>query len=127
MILRAGVSRRFLWLSRRDAQDRCDLLPAVARRLGEEIPDAHIDVVHQGDGCGLAPQTHEEHRNLRRLGAYSALRMLRPERYDALLYTGVSDGLPQVILQALALGLLVIAPDVGGIGEAITDKTGLLL
>jgi glycosyltransferase involved in cell wall biosynthesis len=127
MIPRADVSPRFLWLSRRDAQDRRDLLPALARQLQEEIPDACIDVLEQADSSSLTPEIYEEHQNLERLGPSSDLRLLRPERYDALLYTAVSDGLPQIVLQALALGLLVIAPDVGGIGETITDRTGLLV
>jgi glycosyltransferase involved in cell wall biosynthesis len=127
MITRAGVSPRFLWLSRRDAQDRHDLLPALARQIRAEIPDACIDVIEQADSSELTPQIFEEHQNLTRLGPSSELRTVRPERYDALLYTAISDGLPQIVLQALALGLVVIAPDVGGVREVITDKTGILV
>ena len=44
------------------------------------------------------------------------------------MYTSAFDGLPNVILEALGSGLPVIAPNVGGISEAVEqNKTGYLL
>ncbi|MCQ4384065.1 glycosyltransferase family 4 protein, partial [Clostridioides difficile] len=48
--------------------------------------------------------------------------------YDALVYTSWFDGLPNVILEAMGSGLPVIAPNIGGIGEAVLDgETGMLI
>ena len=53
---------------------------------------------------------------------------MQPEGYDALLYTSTFDGLPNVVLEAMGWGLPVIAPDVGGISEAVRDgETGFLI
>lgn len=47
---------------------------------------------------------------------------------DALILTSRSEGVPQVVTQALGLGLPVIATAVGGVPELIIDnKTGLLV
>jgi glycosyltransferase involved in cell wall biosynthesis len=124
---RTGRTRRFLWVSPPDAQCRPDLLPAVALRLHQQIPDARLDVFHQAaDGRDIA-HLCASHQNLVFGGECTALQVLQPDRYDALLYFPTADGLPHVILQALALGLLVVAPDVGGIREAVTSDTGFLV
>ena len=53
---------------------------------------------------------------------------MQPNGYDALLYTSAFDGLPNVILEAMGWGLPVIAPDVGGVSEAVRDgETGYLV
>src|SRR5690606_20424192 len=60
-------------------------------------------------------------------GGFDAFDELQPGRYDAFLYTAAFDGLPNVILEAMAAGLPVIAPDVGGIREAVSGETGYLV
>ena len=53
---------------------------------------------------------------------------MQPDGYDALIYTSAFDGLPNVVLEAMGWGLPVIAPDVGGISEAVRDgETGFLI
>ena len=53
---------------------------------------------------------------------------LKPESFDAFLYTSAYDGLPNVVLEAMGHSLPVIAPDVGGVREAVvSSKTGWLI
>ena len=61
-------------------------------------------------------------------GPFDGFESIPVEEYDAFIYTSAFDGLPNVILEALGAGLPVIAPDVGGISEAVmTGETGFLV
>jgi glycosyltransferase involved in cell wall biosynthesis len=42
----------------------------------------------------------------------------------AFLYTSKWDGIPIVLIEAIALGLPVVAPMVGSIAELVSEKTG---
>lgn len=46
---------------------------------------------------------------------------------DALVNVSKSEGLPVSMMEALAAGLPLIGPDVGGVAEIITPRTGILL
>ena len=62
------------------------------------------------------------------LGPFDNFGSLKPESFDAFLYTSAYDGLPNVVLEAMGYGLPVIAPDVGGVREAVVSgKTGWLI
>ncbi|WP_410963352.1 glycosyltransferase, partial [Salmonella sp. SAL4455] len=43
------------------------------------------------------------------------------------LYTSRYDGLPNILLEATAAGLPIVAPDVGGIAEFLNNETGYLV
>ena len=62
------------------------------------------------------------------LGPFDNFDSLKPETFDAFLYTSAYDGLPNVVLEAMGHALPVIAPDVGGVREAVSSgKTGWLI
>jgi glycosyltransferase involved in cell wall biosynthesis len=65
--------------------------------------------------------------NVRLLGRYENFSDIPAEQYFAFLYTTQYDGLPNVLLEALASGLPAVAPDVGGIREIVNDDTGWLV
>ena len=44
----------------------------------------------------------------------------------ALLHASWTEGLPQVLLEAFAAGLPVVATDVGGVGEAVGEMVSLV-
>ena len=61
-------------------------------------------------------------------GAFDGFSSISTDDYDLLLYTSMNDGMPNVILEATAAGLPIIASDDGGVGELIQDKkTGVLI
>ena len=118
---------RILWASRVCTQKRPALVGAIASGLRRTAPEVVIDVYGALDeGCDanslFACENVEYH------GAFDRFQLLDITRYDALLYTSWFDGLPNIILEAMAVGMPVIAPDVGGISEAVVDgETGFLV
>jgi glycosyltransferase involved in cell wall biosynthesis len=117
---------RVLWASRLDRQKRPELLPRIARKL--EISDIRIDVFGGAVLDAFNPNCFAGLANLSYRGAYDGFSALDHSAYDAFLYTTAFDGMPNVVLEAIAAGLPVIAPDIGGIGEIIADgDSGLLL
>lgn len=123
-----GTSLQVLWAGRFDRQKRPDVLMEVASRLvGASV---HI---HVYGSPLLDPEGYELLERLKRLpnvtvhGAFDDFGSLATDRYDVFLYTSAWDGLPNVLLEATAAGLPVIAPDVGGVGELINERTGFLV
>jgi glycosyltransferase involved in cell wall biosynthesis len=127
---RRGVSfqRRLLWASRFDQQKRPDLLLRIAAQLEGSGADIHIDVYGAPVLGGFDVTKLASTSNMTIKGSFDGFASLDYDQYDALLYTSSFDGLPIVILDALAAGMPVIATDVGGIGEVVIDgKTGFLI
>ncbi|VVT00920.1 conserved hypothetical protein [Rhizobium sp. EC-SD404] len=118
--------RRLLWASRIDRQKRPELLAEIARGLQTSQPGISIHV-HGNAPVGCEPECLREMPDLVYKGTFDGLSTIDVEDYDALIYTAAFDGLPNVVLEAMAVGLPVIAPAVGGIGEAISSETGFLV
>jgi glycosyltransferase involved in cell wall biosynthesis len=120
-------TRRLLWASRVTAQKRPELLAQIAAALGDEFPRVVIDVYGNCDSS-YEPKSLFRSGGLRYRGGFNGFDSLPVLAYDAFLYTSAFDGLPNVILEALGRGLPVIAPDVGGISEAVIQgETGFLV
>jgi glycosyltransferase involved in cell wall biosynthesis len=60
-------------------------------------------------------------------GSYSSYSSLPVQDYDALLYTSLWDGLPNVLIETAAAGVPIAASDVGGVKELVTPETGWLV
>jgi glycosyltransferase involved in cell wall biosynthesis len=124
---RGKLKKRLLWASRLDNQKRPDLLCLIADCLAKRIPSARIDVFGSAILDSFDISQLEQQPNIRYRGAYSEFTSLCLAEYDIFLYTSMFDGLPNVILEAMAAGLPVIAPKVGGISEAVSPDTGFLV
>ena len=105
------------------------LLTAL-RRVRERFPDARLLVV--GDGrlrAQLQSQVHEQ--QLEDGVTFTGVRSDIPEILSALdlfVLPSLWEGLPNVILEAMAAGLPVVATAVGGAPELVADgQTGLLV
>jgi glycosyltransferase involved in cell wall biosynthesis len=116
--------------ARLDGIKRLDLFVATARYLADRIPKSAFVIA--GEGRQKEP--------LRRLILQSGLRdrvALLGERndvydvlraMDVLLICSDHEGIPMVMLEAMALGVAVVSRKVGGIPEVIRDRvTGILV
>ncbi|EQD44304.1 glycosyl transferase, partial [mine drainage metagenome] len=112
-------SKALLWAGRLDRQKRPDLLAEIAKAM----PDFRFD-------CYGAPviDASDQSRldlvpNLVMYGAYERFSDLIKPDHLAFVYTTAWDGMPNVLLEAAAAGLPIIAPNIGGISDflAIED------
>ena len=123
----AEFENRLLWASRVADQKRPNLVAAIGRSLHARRPRLTIDVFGSTDDVNAAHQllkcpavkTH---------GAFSSLDALSPQSYPLFLYTSSFDGVPIILLEAMAHGLPIIAPRLCGIPEIVTHgETGWLI
>jgi glycosyltransferase involved in cell wall biosynthesis len=117
---------KILWASRICPQKRPDLLLAVARLCPRLDFDVYGDFYNYGAAyfdesffAGIGNVTYR--------GSYTMLQDLPTQDYAAFLYTAAYDGLPNVLLAAGALGLPIVASNVGGIGDLIDNAHGWLV
>lgn len=119
---------RVLWASRLDSQKRPGILKNISRKISILCKDVIVDVYGS-----YVLELHKDNdmkreSNLRIKGSYNGFSSIDHGAYDAFIYTSYYDGTPNVILEAIAAGLPVVAPDIGGIREMIVDgETGVLL
>jgi glycosyltransferase involved in cell wall biosynthesis len=99
----------------------CDIHAYGAREFGYRFPRAKRLLLPQydlGDRISNAP-------NLFWHGGYRSFDAIRPDRFDVLVYTSLYDGMPNVLLEAGAHSIPIVAPiAVGGIGELVSEQTG---
>lgn len=125
---RNGKKTRILWYSRLDYEKRVDLLIEIARSLqwqGFEFVVYGTSVVNDHEVDYLSQLKSLPNVDYR--GEFKDLEELPFGECDAYLYTSSSDGFPFVLLEAAVKGIPIVASDVGGISEVITDETGYLV
>ncbi len=116
-----------LWAGRLDRQKRPDILIRIAEKCKALPFRFHVygSTVLDAD---LYTKRFEELENISYHGQFDGLPSVDVNYYDIFLYTSQWDGMPNVLLEAVSLGLPVIASDVGGIRELIVhEKTGFLI
>jgi glycosyltransferase involved in cell wall biosynthesis len=99
-----------------------DLL-AAARQVADEAPEVVFVVVGQG------PLQAELEARQRELGLADHVRLLgfRPDAvrvmagFDVFCLPSHHEGLPVALMEAMALGLPIVATDVGGVSELVVD------
>lgn len=119
------VGRKVLWASRLVSQKRPSLLLEIARRM----PDVQFEVYGESDAddCGVVERLGQL-PNVCLHGRYDDFsKIAADDDYALFLYTSAYDGLPNVLLEATASGLPVVAAVVGGIGELIDSSRGFPL
>ena len=130
---------RILTVSRIDPRKGLRALPAIVAGLGAAGIDAHADIV--GPTIGLigederraiaaAAQAAGVSDRVRFSGALPLDQLMRLYRdYDVfVLPTGPGEGIPRVLLEAMAGGVPIVTTRVSGIGSLIRDgENGLLV
>lgn len=121
---------KVLWASRLDRQKRPDILLRIAAEAkAQSLPiEFHIYGSSAVDTLDYISK-FAAHDNMQFHGPFKGgLKTLPAKKYDIFLLTSEWEGMPNVLLEAITEAILVIAPDVGGIAELITDKkTGFLI
>ena len=115
---------KVLWASRLSYQKRPDILKSIAVRLNPS--EIRIDAYGREQNYrgsylnGISSLTYK--------GEFKGLSSLALDDYDVFLYTSQVDGMPNVLLEATAAGLPIVASNDGGVCELIVDnKSGKLV
>ena len=110
---------QILWAGRLDEEKRVDLFLDVVRRC--TFADFYVfGQVVLGDAAGL-PQL----ANLRYEGPFSSpTEWVVKHDFDAFLFTSRWEGMPNVLVEAGAMGIPIIAPTVGGVRDLVNQETG---
>lgn len=114
---------------------RLDRLLAGLVRAAEQRPLRQIEWTHFGDGPlfeDIQDQARRVPVNLRcrlagAIGNAEVLATYRGHPVDVFINTSESEGIPVSVMEALAHGIPVIAPEVGGVPELVSAATGLRL
>lgn len=122
-----GAVLQVLWAGRFDRQKRPDVLLAMARRLEGAPVRFHVYGEAQLEPMRRVLAELGRRPNVELHGRFSGFGSLPVEDHDVFLYTSQWDGLPNVLLEAIAADLVVVAPDVGGIRELIDPETGFFV
>lgn len=110
---------QILWAGRLDAEKRIDLFLEVVRRCAFADFRVFGQVVLEG-GAALPDLP-----NLSYEGPFSSpMEWLERFDFDAFLFTSRWEGMPNILIEVGALGIPVIAPTVGGVGELVSPDTG---
>jgi glycosyltransferase involved in cell wall biosynthesis len=114
---------KVLWAGRLDRQKRPDILVRIADAAQEQ--DIEVEF-HVYGSQALEEDSYLEAinncKNLYYHGEFQGgLTTLPTKNFDIFLLTSEWEGMPNVVLEAISEGLLVIAANVGGVNETIKD------
>lgn len=118
---------KLLWAGRLDRQKH----PEIALEIAKQCIDLNVQIDLYGskvldDYFDLSKLNKLP--NIRYCGTFSNGLVEIAKNYDGFIYTSEYDGMPNIILEAIGVGLPIISSNVGGIGDLLEDrKSGLLV
>ena len=118
---------RVLWASRLASQKRPDIVRDIGLALDSQDEEM-INIAVYGREQNVSSNIFAEVESVDYFGAFAGFDSIPLDSYDVFLYTSDTDGLPNVLLEAIQAGFPVVASDAGGIGEVIvSESTGFLV
>lgn len=121
---REGAPKCSLWMSRIAAEK----LPDTLRRIAEKCPDRQFEMYgSQALDAPIDLSWVGTAGNVTLRGQFGRLSDLPIDSFDSYVFTTSGEGMPITVLEVAALGLPIVAPDVGGIGEFIDGDSGWLV
>ena len=118
---------KVVWASRIAQEKKIDMVLEIVRQCSN-LPCSFDVYGSYEDNCKEYIELMKNLANIKYMGSYDDFSRIADQGYDIFLYTSNWDGLPNVLLEAMASGLIVIAPAVGGIGELIKhEANGFLI
>ena len=116
-----------LWAGRLDFQKRPDILVKIAEKCKSMPVRFHVFGSCVLDGFDIK-KNFAGLENLIYHGEFDGLTSLDISLYDLFLNTSQWEGLPNILLEAISVGLPVLSSHVGGISELIkNNETGFLV
>lgn len=120
--VRKPEGRKVLWAGRLDRQKRPDLLLAIAQAM----PDVEFHVY--GDAIleyktGIVDGLRQL-KNVRMLGGFDGVESLPFAAFPVFLYTSQWDGTPTMVIAAALASIPVVASQVGGVGDIVSEERG---
>lgn len=127
----ARDNQTFICVGRLCPQKGQALIPKAVAALRADFPNLKVILIGDGESRAAVEAAIEEHgvREMVELRGWAANREVRKliRESRALLLPSFAEGLPVVIMEALALGRPVISTDVAGIPELVDDGCGWIV
>lgn len=115
---------KILWAGRLSHQKRLDIL----RRIAEKLDASEFQIDAYGREQNYRGKYLAGIPALNYRGTFSGFDSLPTDQYDVFLFTSQVDGLPNVLLEATAAGLPIVASNDGGVREFVREnETGKLV
>lgn len=92
----------------------------------ERLPDCNFLIVGEGNKLNDLKNMSKNLNNVYFLGNQKNTELYY-NAFDVLMLPSLIEGFPLVLLEAMSCGTPIIASNVGGIGEVIKDKYGILI
>jgi len=113
---------RILWTGRIAKEKK----PEVVAKIAEQMQDIQFDIWGYSENPYYT-RLLERQKNIVLKGKYSNFMELPFDDYSAYLYTSESDGMPNTLLEAAAVGLKIVGPRVGGSGDLLNEETAYIV
>lgn len=113
---RAPTNCNALWLSRWEPFKAIDVLLDLLRKF----PGLHVDAYGPSDP-GF--KMDDLPKNLELMGTIAHPGDIDVSDYDMMIFTSYFEGMPNAVLEMAALGVPIVASDVGGLRDTFADDT----
>lgn len=104
-------------------------LPEIVKNIGDRLDPSKFQIDIFGEfSKDINKNIFDETESINYCGSFDDFNDLPVDKYNLYLYTSLTDGMPNTILEATLFGLPILASNDGGVSELIIDqKTGILV